>query len=188
MTWTKENAREFGRKGGLEKHKRRELAALNSPEVNRFTMAVQARWAAERGSEEEIREYFKKNVSIEAGLELLARMRENCKVASYELNARLTADSNKDRCLFCGGPKRPNRQWALVRPYRDPTTLLELNHFFCSIECVALMNRRDNGVYGVPDRGMLADHNPQNHPREFPSPESQPASEVPPPKNQEEGK
>ena len=183
MTFTKENAHEAGRKGGLEK-KRRELAAVNSSEVNRFTMAVQARWAAERGSEEEVREYFKKNVSIEAGLELLARMRENCKLASYELNHRITADSNKDRCKFCGGPKRPNRQWALVRPYRDPTTQLPLNDFFCSIECVALMNRRDNGVYGVSDRGMLPEMNPQLHPKQV---QSEPESE-PTPETKQEGK
>jgi hypothetical protein len=173
MMFSKESAREAGRKGGEQKQKNREAARLAASEVSQQTMAIQARWAAERGSEEEVTEYFKRDLSIEDGLALLARMRENCKVASETLNARITADSDKDRCEFCGGPKRVNKQWAMVRPYRDPVTLLPRNRFFCSIECVALMNRRNQGVYGVSDQGMLPAHNPQFHPKDT-SPEDAP--------------
>lgn len=157
MTWTKEGAR----KGGLESQKKRRAAL----EGNQQTQAVEARWAAERASEEEVTKYFQ-GVPIEEGLAVLARMRENSKIASLALNQRITADNNKDRCEFCGGPKKSNKQWALVRPYRDPLTLLVRNHYFCSIECVALMNRRDQGVYGVSDQGMIPAMNPQFHPKE----------------------
>src|SRR5262249_53391756 len=133
-----------------------------------------------KGSEEEVTEYFKRDVSIEDGLGLLARMRKNCELASYALNARITADNNKDRCEFCGGPKKHNKQWALVRPFRDPLTLLVRNHYFCSIECVALMNRRNQGVYGVSDQGMLPAHNPRFHPKDTKAedapPDPEPAS------------
>lgn len=175
---TREARQEAARKGALVRWKnyRERLATepktepkkepkepKTDPKQNQQTQAVQARWAAERGSEEEVIHFFRK-IKIEDGLELLARMRENCKHASLTLNARITADNNKDRCEFCGGPKKSNKQWALVRPYRDPVTLLPMNHFFCSIECVALMNRRSQGVYGVSDRGMLPEMNPQFHP------------------------
>jgi hypothetical protein len=135
-------------------------------EVSQQTHAIQARWAAEKGSEEEVTDYFRKSVTIEDGLQLLARMRKNCELASYALNARITADNDRDRCEFCGGRKKDRKQWALVRPFRDPTTMLVRNHYFCSIECVALMNRRDQGVYGVSDRGMTPAMNPRNHPGE----------------------
>lgn len=165
MNWTREDAREAGRRGGQQKEKNRREAGLSPAEVSQRSQAVQARWAAERGSEEEVIGYFKK-VPIEDGLAVLARMRENCKHASLTLNARLTADNNKDRCEFCKGPKKSNRQWALVRPMRDPLTLLVQNHYYCSVECVALSNRRDQGLYGVSDRGMLPEMNPQYHPKE----------------------
>lgn len=160
--WTHQDRVESGRRGGQQKEKNRRAVA--EPQ-NQQSQAVQARWAAERGSEEEVIQYFRK-VKIEDGLELLARMRENCKHASLTLNARITADNNRDRCEFCNGPKKPNKQWALVRPYRDPLTLLVRNHYFCSIECVALQNRRDQGVYGVSDRGMLPEMNPELHPKQ----------------------
>lgn len=182
MVWTDEARR----KAVLKRKQNREAAALPPAEVSRFTMAVQARWAAERGSEEEVIEYFKRDVSIEDGLALLARMRENCKHASETLNARITADSDKDRCEFCGGPKRINKQWAMVRPYRDPVTLLPRNRFFCSIECVALMNRRNQGVYGVSDQGMLPAHNPQFHPKDTTPEDAPPDIERPATKNGEQ--
>ena len=166
MTWTDE-ARQKAAAAKAAKKKERETPDLSPAEVAQRTLAVQARWAAERGSEEEVKQYFRQHVSIEDGLQLLARMRENCKHASLTLNARISADNNKDRCLFCGGPKKDNKQWALVRPYTDLTTQLPLKHFFCSIECVALMNRRNQGVYGVQDRGMTQDMNPQFHPKEL---------------------
>lgn len=161
MPWTADSRR----RQQESKQKNKTAAILSASQVSQRNHAIQARWASERGSEEEVTEYFR-NVDIEEGLALLARMRENSKIASQELNQRITADSNKDRCEFCGGPKKVNKQWALVRPYRDPRTLLPRNHFFCSIECVALMNRRDQGVYGVSDRGMLPEMNPQFHPKE----------------------
>jgi hypothetical protein len=158
---------EMRRKGHEARRRNKEAREREASVVSQRTHASQARWAAEKGSEDDIRHYFKREVSIEEGLALLARMRENCKIASYELNDRITADNNKDRCQFCGGPKKNRRQWALVRPFRDPATQLVRNDYFCSIECVALQNRRDQGVYGVPDRGMMQGDNPRNHPREF---------------------
>lgn len=185
MTWTKEDAQAAGRKGGLAKAAARAAEVVVDPAatngkggaeaVSQQTAAVKARWASERGTEEEVTRYFAHSVSIEAGLQLLARMRKNCELASYALNTRITADSDTNRCEFCHGRKKNRRQWALVRPFRDPTTQLIQNHYFCSIECVALMNQRNQGVYGVSDRGMTPAMNPKNHPKEVP--ESQPEAE-----------
>jgi hypothetical protein len=133
-------------------------------EVKQQTAAVKARWAGEKATEEDVRKFFAKDVGVEEGLQLLARMRKNCEIASYALNQRITADDNQSRCKTCGGPKKANKQWALVRPHRNPVTQLVENDYFCQIACVALENQKTQGVKGVSDRGMLNADNPENHP------------------------
>jgi hypothetical protein len=145
------------------------LAKKAEPEPKQQTAAVKARWAGEKATEDDVRKFFAQDLEIEEGLSLLARMRKNCEIASYALNARITADDNKARCKTCGGAKKANKQWALVRPKRDPTTNLIVNEHFCQLACVALENQKKDGVKGISDRGMLPSDNPANHPHLHPS-------------------
>lgn len=126
---------------------------------------IQARWSAETASEVEVDAHFRV-IEIEEGLALLARMRRNTELASKALNARISLDDTKARCATCQGAKKPNKQWALIRPRRDEKTGQILNIFYCSMACVALENQRTQGTYGVSGQGMTKDMNPHNHPKQ----------------------
>lgn len=132
--------------------------------IEQRSEAARARWSSEDATEEEVRRFFTRGVEVEEGLKLLARMRKNCEIASYALNQRITADDSQSRCKTCGGAKKANKQWALIRPKRDPVTQLVNNEYFCQIACVALENQKTHGVKGISDSGMTSDMNPRTKP------------------------
>lgn len=127
----------------------------NKPQTQQ-SQAVRARWAAEEESEQAIQEFFRET-DVEEGLALLARMRHNCDLASRELNQRISVDDAHATCHFCGGPRKPRRQWALVKPRRDPVTQLIVNEYYCDIFCVAMQNKKTQGIAVVSDRGAVKD-------------------------------
>lgn len=167
MTFTSETASAAGKKGAKTKHNLPDIVSapsdLPTEGSDRFTAAAKARWAAEAASEEHVTAYFTQGVTIEEGLTILAKMRKNCELAGHALNQRITSDRDTDRCAFCGGKKKPNKQWALIRPKRDPITNQLFNEFFCDIFCVAQMNKKETGILAVSDRGMRASDNPDLH-------------------------
>jgi hypothetical protein len=116
--------------------------------------AARARWAGEKATEQEIVELFS-TIPVDEGLQILSRMRTMAETGARILNNRITADTVDTKCHHCGGHKLPNRQWALVRPYRDPKTGTLGNYYFCSARCIALENQKSQGIAAIPDRGMV---------------------------------
>ena len=126
--------------------------------------AAKARWAGEKADEDGIRKFFGKECSTEEGLAILARMRKNAEIAGEVLNTRITTSPDPDRCAMCGQGKPLNKQWCLVQPYTDDTTLRPRNRYFCSIYCISCWNKKQGGTFGIVDQGMTRDMNPDNHP------------------------
>lgn len=131
--------------------------------------AIQARWAAEQATEDDLRAHFL-SLPLEKALALLARMRHNCTTAGTILNTRINAPDDQ-HCATCKMTyadlkKRGKPDWWLNRPYYDPEdrNIIHVKHF-CSAACVSLENNKTQGVKGVSDQGMLPSDNPQNHPR-----------------------
>lgn len=131
------------------------LAREEAPKNKTQAANADARWSAERASEHDVDKFFHQ-VEIEQGLQLLAKMRRNCELAAKALNQRITSEEGTQLCKTCGGGKRQNKQWALIQPRVDPKTRLPMNTFFCSIQCVAMENQKNQGTFGVSDRGMTA--------------------------------
>lgn len=133
------------------------LAPAPTPAPSQQSLAVRARWAAEEESEQAIEAYFTSSVEVDEGLNLLARMRRNAEIAARALNARITVDDTRARCAFCGGPKKPNRQWAMIKPQRDPETRQVTNIYLCDVYCIAMWNKKTQGISVVSDRGVIKD-------------------------------
>lgn len=131
---------------------------VNGAEESQQSMAVKARWAGEKASENELNQLVAQ-ISMEEALQMLAKMRHNCEIVAVMINNRITGADEVAKCETCKGSKAVNRQWALIRPQRDPNTQLVRNLYYCSIACVALENKQKQGVYGVQDRGMLHSDN-----------------------------
>lgn len=129
--------------------------SISSSRPSQQSAAVRARWATEKATEDEVLTLFS-TIDKEEGMALLARMRKNCESAARALNQQITASSDTQKCAYCGGPKKPNRQWALIKPRRDPSSGIVTNQFFCDAFCVSNMNHKEQGVRGIPDRGMLS--------------------------------
>lgn len=123
--------------------------------------AANARWAAEEAALEELTALFS-NLSLDEGLDLLARMRKNCEIAAKVLEARRTANTNQ-RCKTCDKSLqelreegRPIKDWRMIRPRRDPTTNTIFTEVFCSDVCIALENKITHGIATVSDQGTDA--------------------------------
>ena len=129
-------------------------AAAEEPEISQQSQAVRARWAQEHSSEEELEKYFDL-IDVEEGLNLLARMRKNCDLAARTINKRISSEEVRAKCAYCGGPRKVNKQWYLIKPRRDPVTQLILNDYFCDIFCVAMQNKKEQGIAVVSDKGVI---------------------------------
>lgn len=166
--WTPERRKEAQAKAKLTWEKKKaEAKGVTPPSevpaydpANQQSAAVRARWAAEKGTEEDVRQMFVQ-INVEEGLQILAKMRANCETAASVLNQRITADETKERCKTCGGEKKQNKDWILRRPHRDPVTQQIVTDVFCQMACVAMENQKQQGTYGISDRGMLATDNPR---------------------------
>jgi hypothetical protein len=140
--------------------------------VKQQSKAIQARWAGEREAESELTEYFR-SIPVDKGLEVLARMRKNCTLGGTILNERIN-DQSIQRCFTCKKSieelnKRPGgfRGWRMSRPrYHPEDRNIKIVDNFCSDICIAMAHQKEQGVRGVPDRGMLPSDNPENHPRQ----------------------
>lgn len=143
--------------------------STSSRPIKQQARAIQARWAGEQATEDELRLHFE-SLPLEKALALLAQMRKNCVIAGTILNTRINAPGDQ-KCKTCGltyeGLKRKGKpDWWLNRPYydREDRNIIHVDHF-CSSACVSLENNKTQGVRGIADQGMLAKDNPQNHPR-----------------------
>jgi hypothetical protein len=137
--------------------------------VKQQTRAIQARWAAEQATEDDLREFFL-STPLEKALAILQKMRGNCTIAGTIINSRINAPGDQ-HCKTCKMTyeelkKRGKPDWWLNRPYYDPEdrNIIHVSHF-CSAACVSMENNATQGVKGIADRGMLARDNPKNHPR-----------------------
>jgi hypothetical protein len=135
--------------------------------------AIQARWAGEQASEQELDEFFR-SIPIDKGLVIIDKMNANRQRAGTILNERMSAE-HLQRCKTCNKSleelqkERGSgfRGWRLNRPHRDPNNMnMVIVDHFCSDVCIALENQSKQGVKGLSDRGMTRDINPKNHPRE----------------------
>lgn len=131
--------------------------------------AIQARWAAEAATEDDLRLHFE-TIPLDRALALLAVMRKNCTTAGTIINSRINAPGDQ-RCETCGKTyedlkKTGKPDWWMNQPYYDPEdrNIIHVRHF-CSAACVSLHNNKTQGVHGVADQGMLPSMNPKNHPR-----------------------
>lgn len=89
------------------------------------------------------------------------------------MNERIN-DQSIQQCFTCHKTikelqKRPGgfRGWRMTRPrYHPEDRNIKIVDNFCSDVCIALAHQKEQGVRGLPDRGMLASDNPKNHPRQ----------------------
>jgi hypothetical protein len=141
-----------------------------SKPLKQQSKAIQARWAGEQASEQDLRQYFL-DLPLDKAFNLYAQMRKNLEVAGKILNDRSNVPEEQ-HCKTCyisfvDYQKRCRKNdWFLNRPYyhQGDRNIIDVDHF-CSAACVSLENNKTQGVYGMPDRGMLASDNPRNHPR-----------------------
>jgi hypothetical protein len=110
--------------------------------------AVDARWAGEKASEQEVFDHFFA-LSTDDAVQLLGKMRFNCEVAARGINAAIEKNKKEDKCYVCEGPKPPNKQWAFIRAVKHPVTHSMYNIFFCSTACVSRENIRNQGPAGA---------------------------------------
>ena len=132
--------------------------------------AIQARWAGEQATEDDLRLHFE-TLPLDRALSLLGLMRKNCTLAGTIINSRINAPGDQ-QCKTCGLTyeklkARGKPDWFLNRPYYDPEdrTIIHVSHY-CSAACVSLENNKTQGVRGIADRGMLPSDNPKNHPHQ----------------------
>jgi len=143
------------------------------PPLKQQSRAVQARWAGEQAAEADLRSYFA-TLPLDRAFALYAKMRQNLEVAGHILNDRSNVPEVQN-CKTCGLTfddmvKRTRKNdWFLNRPHyhEGDHNIIDVDHF-CSAACVSMENNKTQGVYGLPDRGMVPGDNPANHPREFP--------------------
>lgn len=138
--------------------------------IKQQTLAVQARWAAEESTEEEAMKFYS-SIPVERLLSVHKRMRERCELAGKVLNTRVNTP-DRQKCKVCGisfenFKKKGKPDWWLNRPHYHPEdrNIILVDHF-CSAACVSRENNKTQGVYGIPDQGMLPQDNPVNHPRQ----------------------
>jgi hypothetical protein len=141
--------------------------------IKQQSRAIQARWAGEKASEEEVTVHFQ-SLPLDKALVLLAKMRSNCTLAGTILNQRIN-EPLIQRCFTCKKSLEELtrekgsgfRDWKMNRPHRSKTdpNIIQVDHF-CSERCIALANQKEQGIRGVADRGMMPADNPKNHPRQ----------------------
>lgn len=138
------------------------------------TQAAEARWAGEQATEGDLREHFK-TLELGKAFALYERMRKNLETAGKILNDRANVPEIQ-YCKTCGVTMEEYKKrcrkndWFLNRHhYHQGDRNIIVTEHFCSAVCVSLENNKTQGVYGMPDQGMLPSDNPKNHPREFPN-------------------
>lgn len=156
-TMAKKKEQEEKRKARYEA-KQAAASSTGQPESQQQA-AVKSRWAFEKATEQEIVQQFS-YIKIDEGLQILAKMREQCELAAKTLNQRITSDDASAKCTYCDAPRPKSGHWRLTRTKRDPDTGQIRNYFFCSEACVVLQNKKEQGVGGLPDRGMIRGETP----------------------------
>lgn len=124
---------------------------------------VRKRWLAVHDTHEAFLEHFRQ-LDIDEALHDVSQIRQWTEEAARELQQRMSEQENEQRCHNCKNRKPANRQWRMIRPVRDPKTLLVKNEYFCSDYCVATNNKREQGMFGISDRGMQGKDNKRKAP------------------------
>lgn len=122
---------------------------------------VRARWATEAAVRDDLTAMFE-TIDMAEGLQLLAHMREMCELAARAIEKRRTEETNNTACCVCGVTKLQlgNRNWRMVRPRRDATTMTLYTDYFCSDACIIEDNRKRMGIAAMSDRGMIGGKTP----------------------------
>lgn len=104
--------------------------------------AVAAAWLLKEASEAQVRKHFRSEISKEAGLELLARMRSLCDMAAAELQNRID-ESKRERCSGCGKTleEAGRSMWLSQGSDLDSETGLPVPYYYCGPMCVRERNR-----------------------------------------------
>jgi hypothetical protein len=122
-----------------------------SPRSRYARAAVQARWAAEKASEEDLREHVRA-LDRQGMMAYLDKLRTACEVVAKEVNQRLCEEIPETVCETCGGAKKG--QWRLIKPIRNHRLGTLENLYFCSDVCIVMYNQKTQGIAAIPDRGM----------------------------------
>ena len=103
--------------------------------------AATAAWLTLDAKEIEVRKYFK-SVTVQTGLELLAKMRKQCDLAAETLQSRVD-EGNTERCTGCNKTLEEARksQWIMQGSEVDPETGVPMPYRFCGPMCVRERNR-----------------------------------------------
>lgn len=108
------------------------------------TSAVKKRWNAITAEDNEVRKRFRSELTLEAGMEELARLRKVCELAASELNQRM--NSAGEKCDICGREFDGRTRPVQVSAKRDPETGVLYNKFYCSVICLQEKNRKELGL------------------------------------------
>lgn len=113
--------------------------------------AVQARWAAEKATDEELRIHVR-SLDRHAMMTFLDKLRNACEIVAKEVNQRLCEETPETKCETCGGPRK-GAQWRMLTTRREGPMVIR-NVYFCSDVCIVIWNQKQTGVAGISDRGM----------------------------------
>ncbi len=128
-------------------HKPLTIDDLEIPDVNprsarsAAAATVAAAWLSLEAKEIEVRSYFK-SISVQSGLEMLARMRRQCDLAAESLQQRMD-EGNRERCTGCGKTLEEvhKNQWLMIGSDVDSETGVPVPYRFCGPMCVRERNR-----------------------------------------------
>jgi hypothetical protein len=103
--------------------------------------AMAAAWLSLSATEMEVRKYFRA-ISVQSGLELLAKMRRQCDLAAESLQQRMD-EGNTERCTGCGKTLEEAKKsgWLMIGSDVDPSTGVPMPYRFCGPMCVRERNR-----------------------------------------------
>lgn len=106
--------------------------------------AAKKRWDAIAAEDNDVRKRFRTELTLEEGMEELARLRKVCELAASELNQRMNAAGEK--CDICGREFDGRTRPVQISAKRDPATGVLYNKFYCSIICLQQKNKRELGL------------------------------------------
>ena len=139
--------------------------------IKQQSRAVQARWAGEKASEQEIEEYFR-SLPLERAFALYDKLKKNFELAGRILAERANQPEAQN-CEMCGvsweefSKTSRKSDWYSNSPYyKEGSRSCILVRHFCSAACYSYYNNKtQGGARCIPDRGMVPGDNPKNHPR-----------------------
>ena len=103
--------------------------------------ATTAAWLSLSATELEVRKYFR-SISVQSGMEELAKMRHQCDLAAETLQGRID-EGSQERCSGCGKTLEEARksQWLMQGSEVDSDTGVPMPYRYCGPQCIRKRNR-----------------------------------------------